>query len=183
MNYYILRKDNRVPNQPSVLRTQEALDPEEWLDGKILPDPGMLRFTMSPRSGEFRGGIIDGIVTLYHQRFINILTDFGVDNIQHFPVELENPGGEIEKTYSIVNVIGLIEAVNNKESTFEPRPEGMRPWLNSFRIDPAKVKNVRMFRLVEAPTLVIIDQTIRDHLDPLGIPGIIMLPTEHYNGW
>ena len=182
MNYYILRQDDRILEQPSILRSPANIDPEDWIDGKILPDPGPLRITLSPRSGEFRGGIIDGLVTLFHKNLIKELTRLGIDNIQYFPVELEAPDGMIERAYSLINVIGLIEAVDTAKSVIKPRSTGGGQ-LYSFKIDPVKAKNHRLFRLAEAPTLIIIDEALRNDLTAYEVAGVIMLPTERYDGW
>lgn len=183
MNYYILQQDPRIIEQPSLLRCPENIDPLDFFDGKILPDPGRLQLSLSPRSGKFRGGIIDGLVTLFHQRFIAELIRLGVDNFQSFPVELVNPEGDIELTYSLINIIGLLEAVSVKESVIKPRAGGWRGQLYSFKIDPAKTVGQRLFRIVEAPTLIIIDQSLREDLLVFNPPGVLMLPTERYDGW
>lgn len=183
MNYYILKQDARILDQPTVMGCPENLDPLDWIDGRVLADPGHLRFSMSPRSGKFRGGIIGGLVTLFHHRFIMELDRLGIDNIQYFPVELENPDGAIELVYSLVNVIGLLEAVNEKESVIKPRATGGRGQLYSFKIDSAKTMGLKLFRIVEAPTLIIIDETLRDSLLAFEPPGVMMLPTERYDGW
>lgn len=184
MNYYTLRQDQRIPGQPSVMSCPEKLDPVELIDGKLLPDPGPLQLALSPRSGDIRGCIIEGLVTLFHEDFRDLLTRLGVDNIQYFPVELKAPDGMIERAYSLVNVLGLLEAVDVSQSVIRPRAGGVRGQLYSFKIDPAKALGQRFFRIVEAPTLIVIDQTLRDALEAShDIPGIVMLPTERYNGW
>jgi hypothetical protein len=165
------------------LRCPKNLDPLDWIDGKIMPDPGPLHLTLSPRSGEFRGIIIGGLVTLFHRVFIAELTRLGIDNFQFFPVELETPEGKIQRAYSLVNIIGLLEAVDETQSVIQPVATGGRGQLYSFKIDPEKVGGLRLFRIVEAPTLIIIDETLRDSLEAFGPSGAIMLETERYDGW
>lgn len=184
MNYYILKQDDRILEQPSVMSVSSDIDPLEWIDGKILMSPPPpARLSMSPRSSKFRGAIIGGLVTLFHQRFIDELTRLGVDNIQYFPVELENPEGKIETTYSLVNVVGLLKAVDVQASDIEDMGTGGRGHLKSFKIDPAATKGQRIFRIVEAPSLIIIDETLQNNFLTFELPGVIMLPTERYDGW
>ncbi|MBN1499973.1 MAG: hypothetical protein JW982_07455 [Spirochaetes bacterium] len=183
MNYYIFRQDDRVPDQPSVMNCPHNIDPLDWIEGKPLADPGPLRLSLSPGNAKFRGGIISGVLTLFHQRLIKELLRLGISNFQHFPVELENSEGQVELTYSLINVIGMMEAVNAEESVIEPRATGGRGQLYSFKIDPEKVNNQKFFRLAEAPSLIIIDETLRNELLAFNPPGVIMLPTERYNGW
>jgi hypothetical protein len=184
MNYYILKQDPRILDQPSVMDLPDDIDPLDWIDGKILPaPPSPLRLSLSPISGKFRGCIIGGLVTLFHQVFIDELTRLGIDNIQYFPVELENPEGEIEFTYSLVNIIGLLKAVDVQASVIEPRPSGARGRLKSFKIDHAAARGQRLFRIVEAPVLIIIDETLWESLSAFNPSGVMMLPTERYDGW
>ena len=184
MSYYILRQDLDIPGQPSVLRCPDDLDPLELLDGKLVtPLPQPLRLWLSPDSGKFRGCIIGGLLTLFHQVFRDELTRLGIDNIQYFPVELQNPEGQIEYKYSLINVLGLIEAVNEKGSVIKPRAMGGRGELHSFKIDPARIRGQRLFRVVGAPTLIVIDETLYQSLLAFNGPGILMYRTEDHPGY
>ena len=184
MNYYILQQDPRIPNQPGILRSPEEIEPTDWIDGRVLPEPpGPLRFQLQPRSGRYRGCIIGGLVTLFHKILIDELLRLGIDNFQHFPVELETPDGEIETPYSLINIIGLIEAVDEDNSILERWDDGSIDQLYSFKIDPDKAKGKNMFRILEEPTLIIIDQTLYEGLLAFNPPGVMMLPTESYEGW
>lgn len=186
MNYYFFQQHRGIPDLPSVLRSPEGFKPEDWIDGERLPDPGNLKFVMSPRSGKFRGAIVSGLATLFHKKFIEQLKNLGVDNFQHFPIELENPEGEIETTYSLVNIIGLPEAVDKENSTIEPYAHGNGGKLYSFKIDPQKAGDLKMFRLKEKPTLIVIREDIYKGLieiNPDGLPGVQIVPTEEHDGW
>lgn len=76
-----------------------------------------------------------------------------------------------------------MDAVDVKESVIKPRATGGRGQLYSFKIDPAKTMGQRLFRLAEAPTLIIIDESLREDLLLFSPPGVLMLPTERYDGW
>ena len=183
MNYYILQQDPRIMDQAYIMDFPETTNPLDLIDGKKLQETAPLRLHLSPRSGKFRGCIIGGLGTLFHERFIAELNRIGIDNIQYFPVELTNPEGDIEHSYSLINIIGLLEAVNEKESVIDPMPGGLRGRLCQFKIDPEKAKGHRIFRILEAPSLIIIDETLRENLVAFGPAGVWMLPTEHYDGW
>jgi len=184
MSYFILQQDPRVPNQPAILRSPKQFEPADWIDGTPLPTPaGPLRFQLQPRSERYRGCIIGGLVTLFHRVLIDELSRLGIDNFQHFPVELETPEGEIETPYSLINVLGLVAAVDQEHSTIERKEDGRIAQLGSFTIDPAKAQGARMFRLAEAPTLIVIYGALRERLVAFNPPGVLMLPTERYDGW
>ncbi|HTE40929.1 MAG TPA: DUF1629 domain-containing protein [Steroidobacteraceae bacterium] len=184
MSYFIIQQDPRVPGQPTVLDCPADMDPEDWISGKLLAAPrNPLQLKMSARSGKFRGAIIRGTLTLFHDRFRDELLKLGIDNIQFFPVELENPEGEIETKYSLINIVGMIDAVDVANSVIEPREVGGRGWLKSFKIDAAAARGQRIFRIPHAPTLMIVDETLHASLTPLKLPGTWMLPTESYEGF
>jgi len=186
MNYYILKQDERIEGQPSVIDCPEGMDPLDLIDGKIILKPNTLplQLKLSPGSGDFRGGIINGLVTLFHEILIDELLRLKITNFQHFPVKLTDHEGEVELGYFLINIIGLMEAVDVENSEIEESSvSGARGWLQSFKIDPLKARGQRLFRIVEAPNLIIIDETLRDCLWDSEVPGMWMMPTEKYDGW
>ena len=184
MNYFTLQQDPRVPEQPSVLSCPEDIAPEEFLEGKHMKVPRKpLHLKMSERSGNFRSAIIAGILPLFHNKLLEELKKLGVDNLELFPVDLENPEGEIVQKYSLVNIIGMLDAVDQGKSELVPRAVGGRPDLKSFKIDAKKARGHHMFRIPEVPTLVIIDEKVKAGLSAVKPPGALMRPTESYDGW
>lgn len=176
-------QDPRIPHQPHVARCPDTIDPLDWINGRIMPDPGPMGVKLSHKEERFRGGIIGGLLPLFHQYFIDELTRLGIDNIQYFPVELEDSEGNVEYTYSLANVIGLIEAVNVNASVIKPRASGGHGRLFSFKIDHHKARDHRLFRLAEAPTLIIIDEYLWKDILAFNPPGVMLLPTERYDGY
>jgi hypothetical protein len=184
MDYYIFQQDPRVPQQPSVLSCPDDIAPEEFLKGKHMTVPrNPLPLKMSERSGTFRGDIIGGVLTLFHNMLRDELTRLGVDNIEYFPVDLENPEGQIETKYSLVNIIGLLDVVDQANSVVVPRPFGGRGDLKSFKINAAAARGHRIFRIPEVPSLIIIDETLKAGLEPFKPAGAWMLPTDRYDGF
>ena len=184
-SYCILQQDDRVPGQPTVLRAPEGLDPEVLLGGEELDLPEQpVRVAMNPRSGSFRGDVIDGIVTLFHDALRDELGRLGVDNVQYLPTELENPEGELEGKYSLVNVVGLVDAVDRDRSRIEPNPGGDGlGTLYEFEIDPEATRGLKLFRIVHAPTLVIVSPDVARALIDFAPAGAVLKPTSMYDGW
>jgi hypothetical protein len=102
--------------------------------------------------------------------FTNILKNSGVANFQFFPVVLINP--ETKKTrdgYGILNVLTMIQAACLESSSYDTLMEGNEsgsiPPLLAFDnlvLDSTKLGKERMFRLAEDPTMLIIDQSLRE---------------------
>jgi hypothetical protein len=151
--------------------------------GKILPPPPEdLVLTMRPGSGEYRGDIIGGVVTLYSEELIEALTEFGVDNIQYFAVDLKDPvSGELEGGYFLVNIIGLLACVDSDIG--EQAPLDRPTSLENFTIDESKTTKLPMFRLKESPRLIVIDDKLHDFLVKQKIVGVRMRRTEDYTVW
>lgn len=178
MKFYILDQDAEIEGSAAVDGLPESMDPIDWIRGKIMPAPPKdLILNLSEASGNYRGDIIDGLITLYHDSLKKVLTDFGVDNIQYFPVKLRNPAGStrpmpVENGYWIANIIGVIKCVDRKNSTLIPLPSGIGEDLGPFQILASKTKGAPIFRLAEDPTLVIVTEKLVDHLIASEICGV-----------
>ena len=98
-------------------------------------------------------------------------------------MDLENPEGQIEQKYSLVNIVGMLDAVDRGSSVIVPRATGGRGDLKSFKIDAAAARGHRVFRIPEVPSLIIIDETLKSALDAFEPAGAWMLPTDQYDGW
>ena len=176
--FYILDQDAEIEGSAAVEGLPESLDPIDGIGGKILPAPPKdLILNLSEASGDYRGSIIDGLITLYHDTLKKALTDFGIDNIQYFPVKLRNqPGSKrpmpVESGYWIANIIGMVECVDRENSTLIPYPSGIGNKLGPFQIMESKTKGAPLFRLAESPTLVIVTEKLVDHLIASEICGI-----------
>ena len=172
--FYILDQNAEIEGSAAVNDLPESIDPLDWIRGKIMPAPPKdLVLNLSEASGDGRGDIIDGLITLYSDKLKKVLTDFGIDNIQYFPVKLRDPkDGTLERGYWIANIIGLIECVDKENSTLIPLPSGIGNDLGPFQIMASKTKGVPLFRLAEAPTLVIVTEKLVDHLIASEICGV-----------
>ncbi|MBI3561659.1 MAG: hypothetical protein HY080_08095 [Gammaproteobacteria bacterium] len=172
--FYILDQDAEIEGSAAVDGLPESIDPIDWIRGKIMPAPPKdLVLELSEASGAYRGAIFDGLITLYHDTLKKALTEFGVNNIQYFPVQLRNPTMDtLESGYWIANIIGLIECVDRENSILIPLPSGTGEDLGPFQIAESKTKGAPLFRLAESPTLVIVTEKLVDHLIASDICGV-----------
>lgn len=182
MKYFIMKQDPRFSNNAYTADTG-GLDMFELADGLKMEDPGELHINLTPNSGNHRGCIIEGATTLFHKNFITELNKLGVDNIQYFPVHMHAPDGMIEKAYSVANIIGLVDAVDVENSKLGEKIGNIRQTLYSFTIDPEKTEGLHIFRILHAPSLIIIDEWLYNKLHDYNPPAVLMYPIEEYNGW
>ncbi len=185
MNYYLLLQDRMVEGSAGVRGLPDDMDPMDWIQGKVMPaPPSPIRLMLSENSGDFRGDVIQSLVTLYSDKLRNALTTFGVDNVDFFSVELEHPKTRhLEGGYWLTNVIGLVHCVDLAKSKYKPLASGTGIRLKAFSIDEDRAPEQPLFRLDEKPTLVVINEPLKTHLDAAGLTGVRLVPTEHYDGY
>ncbi|WP_188151020.1 imm11 family protein [Teredinibacter waterburyi] len=181
--YWVLESDLRVEGMASVMDVPDELDLRDYMLGKVAPKiEAPLRLMLSAASGEFRGDIIGPVVTLFSDELIEMLTNYGVDNIDYTPVELiHSITQEVEFGYSLANILGLIRCVDNYDMDAPPlqRPTS----LEHFTINAESVRGCPIFRLAESPRLIVIENALRDYLVAQKVVGVRMRKTEDYEVW
>jgi hypothetical protein len=180
VKYFLLMQDDRIAELPKILDCPECIDPSDWIKGCVVDDPGTLSFKFPPNTSDHRGQIISGIVTLFHRKLLAELDRLGVDNLQSFPARIERSDGRFETPYSLINVIGMIDAIDKNSSDIS-YVEGLKYGrIKSFKINSVKAGGQRLFRIPEDPTLIVVDEYLRDHLVNYKAPGVMLLPTENH---
>ncbi len=185
MAYYIMKQDTSIEGSAAVDSLPENIDPSEWIQGKPMPDPGKLVLDLSEASGDYRGDIIDGLITLYRSELKKALEDLGVDNIQYYPVRLKDwNSNKTEGGYWIANIIGLFDCIDMKKSKMKPWRTGIGYDFESIVINDDKTHGAKIFRLKENPTLVVINEELKQYFDKTDIlVGVEIKRTEEYSDW
>ncbi len=183
--YYLLEQDKRIADIAGIGDVPEDIDPLDWVSGRRLPSPrALLQLTLAGASGEEMTDLIGGLVTVFSSELKELLARYGVDNIDYFPVELNHPvTRKVYAGYWLANVIGRVACVDLKRSTIVPRPGGSKGILESFEVDPTKVGGLRLFRLDEKPTLIVIDAGLRAQLLNAPLNGVRLRSTAAYDGF
>lgn len=183
--YYLLEQDKRIADIAGIGDVPDDIEPLDWISGKRLPRPrDPLRLTLAGASGEEMTDIIGGLVTVFSNDLKDLLARCGIDNIDYFPVDLEHAvTRKVHAGYWLVNVIGRVACVDPQRSTIVPRPGGSKGILESFEIDAAKAGLLRLFRLDEKPTLIVIDAALRAQLLDAPLNGVRLRSTASYDGF
>ncbi len=134
--------------------------------------------------------MISSYLPLFHASFKNCLEQFGVDNIQYFPVNLIDQNGLVPNenlagVYFLVNVIGRLDCVDLQKSKVNYWPSQRGFDLLSTVIDEGKTNGLSIFRIKDDPSLIIINEGLKQHLvDELNIlVGVDVIKTEDYSRW
>jgi hypothetical protein len=164
----------------------DTMDPLEWIQGRHMPDPSpeqKLILDLSLESGDYRGDIVDGFLTLYSDDLKDALNRLGVDNIEYYPVVLRDQNADtLEGGYSIANIIGLLDCVDMSRSKVKRWRSGMGFHFLSMVIDEQKTHGAKIFRLSDDPTKVIINEDLKKYLvdETDMLVGVTVLKTEEY---
>lgn len=149
--------------------------------GSLLPDdlPVPFRYTMrvdadaegvpqQPRMFSFFPSR-----SVMEARLVETLQAAGVDNLQLFPAVLRHPEAGSEYTnYFTVNVVGLVSCANVGESTAEPLADVY--YFHDLVIDPAKTRDLLLFRLAESPMEIIVHERVARAIQEGGFTGIVL---------
>ncbi|EJO69347.1 hypothetical protein LEP1GSC049_1880 [Leptospira kirschneri serovar Cynopteri str. 3522 CT] len=114
---------------------------------------------------------------MFSEKMRNSLDRIGVENIQYYPVELfENQTGETKANYYMSILPISVECL---KSGINKSPAG-RLILKNPIIDSTKILGLRLFRLGEEPSLIIIDSIVKDTLTNAQLNGVSFIPLEEY---
>jgi hypothetical protein len=181
-----MRQDTSIDGCCALDGLPDHLDSLEWMKGTPMPHPSPdkeLILDLSPASGDYRGDIIDGFLTLYSDELREALAQLGVDNIEYYPVVLRDQNSNtLEDGYSLANIIGLLDCVDMKRSRVRWWPSGMGFDFQKMVIDERKTNGMKLFRLHDDPTKVIINEELKRALvdDTDMLAGVTVLDTEEY---
>lgn len=154
-----------------------------WMSGQKFATPLRPQTLMvDPKQGNIFPDFFDTTVPVMSNRLITFLANLGVDYMDTYPVVLHNNvSGEDVLVYSAVNVIGCIDATKLEGSKFRLR-FGKPYYTGAIVIDDSKVKGSSFFRTLYGPGFIVISQNIADALQKESWAGILLQPTEHYDG-
>ena len=139
-------------NYDQTLMFGEKIDESEL----VLPWP----FTITSNAGgQLQLGDYYPGVNVMSERLVEKLRSCGADNLQIFPADITNVSTmqKIEN-YLVVNIIGLVAAASLAESATRPLADVL--FFESLTIDPAKGRNLLVFRLAESRSDIIVHEKI-----------------------
>jgi hypothetical protein len=147
----------------------------KWNRGAIItvsvPDPFVV--TLKPYNeykedhGPHLPSFMKGNGPLFRDDLIEAMRSFGVDNLQTFNVELQDPdNGQTYTNYKAVNVVGLIAAADmaQSEATVHPGGPVIDVDFDSLVIDESKTRGASIFRLAESTNALLVSERLRDFL-------------------
>ena len=174
-----------------VSKAPNGLNYTAWVTGEALvkepPVATLIGDTDSPTK------LSDMILTQFElpilsPRAVSVLEKLGADNIQYFPVTIKNwQTGDLEKSYRIANIVGLVNCLDKKHATFNtfPEDENKISWLQQYRILEDKIpvkgrKTPLVFRLGEFPFHVLAHKSVKTAFEKERITGSQFIAPEEF---
>lgn len=170
MDFYILQQNMDIEGSASTTGVPEGLDPSKLIRGESLKENAFLTnpnelpiLDLHPKSGDYRGAMIQGIVPLFHEDFIGVLEEYGNINAEYYPVQLrDTKTDKLELGYAIFNSLKRVKALDLEKSNYTEDAWGNPKWVKEFYINEDLVKDLSIFRLDSEPTLIIVREDMLD---------------------
>ncbi|EMO54275.1 imm11 family protein [Leptospira noguchii] len=119
--------------------------------------------------------LIAGGGPIFSDRFIQLLKQNGVNNIDTYPCEIINSvTNEIHRNFQVVNIIGKISCIDpiNSDITFASGdPKRMLGYVY-LSLDESKISDLKLFVLSEMPVQIVVHSEIATAMKDAGITGV-----------
>lgn len=113
-----------------------------------------------------------------------ILVAAGVENINYYPaiIQCQSQGKEW-KDYWVCNIIGLVDAIDTKNSTVgaDSLPDSeMAVLYDTMVIDETKCQGLKIFRMYSRPSMILVSQQLKDILTAQKFPYVSFILPENF---
>ncbi|HIC42901.1 MAG TPA: hypothetical protein EYO73_00980 [Sulfurimonas sp.] len=125
--------------------------------------------------------IINPGVPLFSQKMKSALDEFGVTNIDYYPVHIidENSKELLNECYLGI-VTDIISCIDLDNSVFKENTLG-RTVITQFEIEHTKTAGLNLFRFHNIPGLIIINEDLKNKLSKIEFKGVSFKNTKEYN--
>jgi len=183
--FYIIDQNTQLYGGPIIESYPHNVDVLEVIKGKKLSyDPNAtITLKLSKTSGDFRPDLVTYLLPLFSDKIKKCLTKFNIDNIDYYPVLLDNPNTKkMESGYWLANIIGAIKCIDISKSDAIQHPLSKNYTFKSFTIDETLTNNQPLFRLAEMHRIIIINESLKKYLEECDLDGINIINTNDYGG-
>jgi hypothetical protein len=127
--------------------------------------------------------LTNGPQFLVSEKIVNILKTQNPEGIEYYDSEIIRPSGEVLKGFSTLNITNVVECMDKAKSKYRYEEFGPAKAImfDELRLDHEKIpEKIKVFRLLEARTLVIVNQEIKAAFESKSITGVKFIPVEEY---
>jgi len=184
MPYFILGCVEPLPDERRGVVAAHAggLD---WLSGARFetPPPSPVRVTLDAEGVMLP--MFQHPVPLFVDAMVSALFECGADNLEVYDAALHDPATGRDRTdYKAVNVIGAVRCADLKRSRYTAYGAPVIDVdFDSLVIDEARARGLKLFRLAECVTGIVVDESVRRHLAAVpALRGLDFIPPEAWIG-
>lgn len=116
-----------------------------------------------------------GVPPILSDKLLDVLRGAGVSNLDVYDAVIKSADGAVAlKGYKAFNLIGLVAAADLAQTRFAPDNESrfLDASIDGLVLDTAKIQGLRMFRLAENTSAIIVHRTIKAAVEAAGFQHI-----------
>lgn len=120
---------------------------------------------------------------LFSSRLRQLLASNGVQNIDYYPVEIENSlDATRSDDYQLANLIGRVGCVDFDKSELQMHPRtGSVEFIDSLALDETKIGQLRMFRTAEHAQVIVVHEDVRNACVAASVTGVVFFRPEDFS--
>lgn len=156
---------------------RDAPNDQSWTVGMRFelapPQPVVAKIRSGYESAEPRPFL--GVPPVLSQALLDVLLAAGVSNLDVYDAVLKSADGQTAiGGYKAFNLIGLVAAAALEQTRFAPENPSrfLDATIDGLVLDPTRLQGLRMFRLAENSSAIVVHRTIRAAIEGAGIPFV-----------
>ena len=161
--YFQLKRDKFI--EVGIVEPEDLPLHLSFMRGAVIKtriDP--MVFTTNATAQDSPPDYAGGSIPVMSQRFLTLLIQAGVDNLQTFPIMIKSDvDGAVWDGFFAVNIVGLIQCANLSASDYSELFHDLYDF-DVLAIDTTKTNDALFFRLQESPSIIIMHKSVGKHL-------------------
>jgi hypothetical protein len=160
---------------------------ESWSMGRrfSVPPSEPIELEMMPEHNDQLVEFFKPSPPVMTKRLLNALHKSGVDNLDAYKTIIRHPITDFEtRDYVAVNIIGLVSAVDIKQSNIIGGSEDglLDVDFEGLKIDPKKARGLLLFRLVESTNAIVVHERVKNSLIDQGFNMLTFMDPKKWLG-
>ena len=170
---------------PKQKDSSELLELEiTFRDGEpILEDLSPVDFIVSPNRKLVDYQFNIGGIPLFSEKLRTLLKNEGVELIQYFDARIFSSRGRLHSNdYKVANITKSLECLDWERSVYDDsyREYGVAGDIEKLRLRRDFETDIPVFRMAEAPRIILAATRVKNALEHDGITGVVMVPISEY---
>lgn len=158
-----------------------------WLSGSAVPPPAVpVPYRTDPQRPGNLKAMYEASAPLMRADLVQAMLESGVDNIQFFDAVIEDAVAGVRRyDYKAFNIIGIVACADALTSEFmhQESISGLDRDFAALVIAEERIPpDIRLFRLAEANSAIVVHHSVRDAIEARRIEGMIFYEPGEWSG-